>query len=97
MIAYKINLQSWRLIKVSKRSQNVGDLPLLIQRKFDKQSELDIDEARKADPFSPRVAQIESNYDEIVDSFDSMELKSDLLRGLRCAVKLVIFQLAEHT
>lgn len=26
-------------------------------------------------------AQIESNYDEITDSFDSMNLKSELLRG----------------
>ena len=27
------------------------------------------------------AGQIESNYDETVDSFDAMELKSDLLRG----------------
>lgn len=27
------------------------------------------------------AGQIESNYDEITDSFDSMDLKSDLLRG----------------
>ena len=26
--------------------------------------------------------QIESNYDEIVDSFDDMKLKSELLRGI---------------
>ena len=28
------------------------------------------------------VAQIESNYDEVTDSFDSMNLKAELLRGL---------------
>ncbi|KAL3493668.1 hypothetical protein BJX62DRAFT_71518 [Aspergillus germanicus] len=27
-------------------------------------------------------AQIESNYDEVTDSFDSMDLKSELLRGV---------------
>ncbi|KAL2860639.1 hypothetical protein BJX68DRAFT_89751 [Aspergillus pseudodeflectus] len=27
-------------------------------------------------------AQIESNYDEVTDSFDSMDLKSELLRGM---------------
>ena len=27
------------------------------------------------------TAQIESNYDEVTDSFDSMNLKSELLRG----------------
>lgn len=27
------------------------------------------------------IAQIESNYDEVTDSFDSMNLKSELLRG----------------
>lgn len=34
-------------------------------------------------------AQIESNYDEVTDSFDSMSLKAELLRGTlhntRCA------------
>lgn len=29
----------------------------------------------------PFVGQIESNYDETVDSFDDMNLKADLLRG----------------
>ena len=29
------------------------------------------------------TAQIESNYDEVTDSFDSMALKSELLRGIR--------------
>lgn len=33
-----------------------------------------------ADPTSV-IGQIESNYDEIVDSFDDMKLKSELLRG----------------
>lgn len=28
------------------------------------------------------TGQIESNYDEITDSFDAMELKSELLRGM---------------
>ena len=27
------------------------------------------------------LAQIESNYDEVTDSFDSMSLKAELLRG----------------
>ena len=27
------------------------------------------------------LAQMESNYDEVTDSFDSMALKSELLRG----------------
>ncbi len=27
------------------------------------------------------IAQIESNYDEVTDSFDAMNLKSELLRG----------------
>lgn len=27
------------------------------------------------------TGQIESNYDEVTDSFDSMDLKSELLRG----------------
>ena len=30
------------------------------------------------------VGQIESNYDEVTDSFDSMNLKSELLRGKTC-------------
>ena len=28
------------------------------------------------------LGQIESNYDEITDSFDAMNLKSELLRGM---------------
>ena len=28
------------------------------------------------------IAQIESNYDEVTDSFDNMSLKPELLRGL---------------
>lgn len=28
------------------------------------------------------IAQIESNYDETTDSFDAMELKPELLRGV---------------
>ena len=31
--------------------------------------------------FGTTTGQIESNYDEITDSFDSMQLKSELLRG----------------
>lgn len=27
------------------------------------------------------LGQIESNYDEVTDSFDAMDLKSELLRG----------------
>ena len=34
---------------------------------------------------SATIGQIESNYDEITDSFDSMNLKSELLRGNSCA------------
>lgn len=30
------------------------------------------------------LAQIESNYDEVTDSFDSMNLKPELLRGTLC-------------
>lgn len=30
----------------------------------------------------PPTAQIESNYDEVTDSFDAMNLKSELLRGV---------------
>lgn len=30
----------------------------------------------------PPPAQIESNYDETTDSFDAMNLKSELLRGV---------------
>ena len=33
------------------------------------------------------AAQIESNYDEITDSFDAMNLKSELLRGMSFALK----------
>ena len=46
-------------------------------------------EAKSAHPLStafadsPKLGQIESNYDEITDSFDSMNLKSELLRGKR--------------
>ena len=29
-----------------------------------------------------KIAQIESNYDETTDSFDAMNLKSELLRGV---------------
>lgn len=29
------------------------------------------------------AGQIESNYDETVDSFDTMNLKSELLRGMQ--------------
>ena len=32
------------------------------------------------------IGQIESNYDEITDSFDSMNLKSELLRGSICSL-----------
>lgn len=28
------------------------------------------------------AGQIESNYDEVTDSFDNMDLKSELLRGM---------------
>jgi hypothetical protein len=28
------------------------------------------------------TGQIESNYDEVIDSFDSMDLKPELLRGM---------------
>jgi hypothetical protein len=31
---------------------------------------------------SPSAGQIESNYDETTDSFDSMNLKAELLRGV---------------
>jgi translation initiation factor 4A len=31
---------------------------------------------------NPRAGQIESNYDEITDSFDNMNLKAELLRGV---------------
>ena len=31
---------------------------------------------------TPRPGQIESNYDEVTDSFDSMNLKAELLRGV---------------
>lgn len=31
---------------------------------------------------TPTTGQIESNYDETVDSFDTMELKPELLRGV---------------
>jgi hypothetical protein len=31
--------------------------------------------------FPPNLGQIESNYDETVDSFDDMNLKAELLRG----------------
>ena len=34
------------------------------------------------EPF-PNVGQIETNYDEITDTFDAMNLKQDLLRGKR--------------
>jgi translation initiation factor 4A len=30
----------------------------------------------------PTAGQIESNYDETTDSFDGMELKAELLRGV---------------
>jgi hypothetical protein len=32
--------------------------------------------------FSLPTGQIESNYDEVTDSFDSMDLKPELLRGM---------------
>ena len=31
---------------------------------------------------NPHAGQIESNYDEITDSFDNMNLKAELLRGV---------------
>lgn len=34
-----------------------------------------------ASAHSRKTGQIESNYDEITDSFDSMNLKGELLRG----------------
>jgi len=37
-----------------------------------------------ADIALPNTGQIESNYDETVDSFDEMNLKSELLRGKKC-------------
>ena len=35
-----------------------------------------------ADILVRRAAQIESNYDETTDSFDAMDLKAELLRGV---------------
>ena len=32
--------------------------------------------------FSAATGQIESNYDEVTDSFDAMDLKPELLRGM---------------
>ena len=32
--------------------------------------------------FRALLGQIESNYDEVTDSFDSMNLKAELLRGM---------------
>jgi hypothetical protein len=32
--------------------------------------------------FSSSIGQIESNYDEVTDSFDAMDLKPELLRGM---------------
>jgi hypothetical protein len=32
--------------------------------------------------FCARLGQIESNYDEVTDSFDAMNLKAELLRGM---------------
>lgn len=37
--------------------------------------------------FFESTGQIESNYDEITDSFDSMDLKAELLRGM-CYLKI---------
>jgi len=31
--------------------------------------------------------QIESNYDETVDNFDSMDLKPELLRGMQMSIR----------
>ena len=36
------------------------------------------------------AAQIESNYDETVDSFDSMDLKAELLRGTFSYILLAV-------
>lgn len=33
-------------------------------------------------PANPAAGQIESNYDEVTDSFDAMNLKAELLRGV---------------
>ena len=33
--------------------------------------------------FRAQIGQIESNYDEVTDSFDAMNLKAELLRGTR--------------
>lgn len=38
------------------------------------------------------IAQIVSNYDDITDNFDNMNLKSDLLRGLPCALTVYSYQ-----
>lgn len=35
-----------------------------------------------AQTLTPRAGQIESNYDETTDSFDAMNLKAELLRGV---------------
>lgn len=35
-----------------------------------------------APSLTPRAGQIESNYDETTDSFDAMNLKAELLRGV---------------
>lgn len=37
------------------------------------------------------IAQIVSNYDDITDNFDNMNLKSDLLRGLPCALTVYYY------
>ncbi len=42
------------------------------------------------------VGQIESNYDETCDSFDGMNLRSELLRGMgRCCYLSVIRRLKQ--
>ena len=81
MITCRTESQSWLpTIKVSRRSQNVCD-PVLCE-----QASLSL----RLDNFSCSsdiltyvrcIAQIESNYDEVTDSFDSMNLKPELLRG----------------
>ena len=75
-----------------------GKVLLRIRRRAVPWSETGSVNTEQAAPFltHPRtdilvaVGQIESNYDEVTDSFDSMSLKSELLRGMSKSTNCVL-------
>jgi hypothetical protein len=93
LVIYVQTPQSWhQMIRVSKRSLKVCYFRMIARSTRSASvhmwrlarmcaGEMILGDIAGADSHY-RIGQIESNYDEITDSFDAMNLKSELLRGI---------------